>query len=225
MAKDKKSFVAYCDWLETFEELTDEEAGKLVKHLFRYVNDKNPEAPDRLTKMCFIEFKRTLKRDLKKYEGYLEKQRENGKRGGRPKKPKKPNPLNENPTEPKKADSVSVNDNVNATVSDNEIKEDSMFDEFWEAYDKKTGRTNAEKKWSNLSQGDRELILQHVPKYVKATPDKQYRKNPTTYLNQKTWLDEDLPSNGKQESTGQDSNYVYYTDSNGERRKMVAGVL
>ena len=73
-----------------------------------------------------------------------------------------------------------------------------MFDEFWEAYDKKTGRTNAEKKWSNLSQGDRELILQHVPKYVKATPDKQYRKNPTTYLNQKAWLDEDLPSNGKQ---------------------------
>jgi len=123
MAKDKKSFVAYCDWLETFEELTDEEAGKLVKHLFRYVNDKNPEAPDRLTKMCFIEFKRTLKRDLKKYEGYLEKQRENGKRGGRPKKPKKPNPLNENPTEPKKADSVNDNVNDNDTVSDNETKE------------------------------------------------------------------------------------------------------
>jgi hypothetical protein len=53
MAKDKKSFVAYCDWLESFEELTDEEAGRLAKHLFRYVNDLNPEAPDKITKMCF----------------------------------------------------------------------------------------------------------------------------------------------------------------------------
>jgi hypothetical protein len=46
MAEGKKSFIAYADWLETFEELTDEEAGKLVKHLFRYVNDQDPEAPE-----------------------------------------------------------------------------------------------------------------------------------------------------------------------------------
>jgi hypothetical protein len=30
----------------------------------------------------------------------------------------------------------------------------------------------------------------HVPKYVKDTPDIKFRKNPSTYLNQKTWLDE-----------------------------------
>jgi hypothetical protein len=42
MAENKKAFVAYCDWLESFEELTDEEAGKLAKHLFRYVNDLKP---------------------------------------------------------------------------------------------------------------------------------------------------------------------------------------
>jgi len=32
MAEDKKKFLAYCDWIETFEALTDEEAGKLIKH-------------------------------------------------------------------------------------------------------------------------------------------------------------------------------------------------
>jgi len=85
MAKDKKSFIAYCDWLETFEELTDEEAGKLVKHLLRYVNDQNPVTEDKLTKMCFIPIQQSLKRDLKKYEGYVQKQRENGAKGGRPK--------------------------------------------------------------------------------------------------------------------------------------------
>jgi hypothetical protein len=114
MAEGKKSFVAYCDWQETFEELTDEEAGKLIKHLFNYVNDKNPEASDKLTKMCFIPIKQSLKRDLKKYEGYIDKQKVNGAKGGRPKKTQITQALI---TEPKKADSVSVSDNVNVNIS------------------------------------------------------------------------------------------------------------
>jgi len=112
MAENKKSFVAYCDWQETFDELSDEEAGKLVKHLFNYVNDKNPETSDKLTKMCFIPIKQSLKRDLKKYEKYVHKQSVNGKKGGRPKNPtlsQKTQPFIE---KPKKADSVSVSDNV-----------------------------------------------------------------------------------------------------------------
>lgn len=117
MAEGKKSFVAYCEWLESFEELSDEEAGKLVKHLFRYVNDLNPEPPDKLTKVMFIPIKQSLKRDLVKYEERAERSRENGKRGGRPSKeePKKPSGFFQNPEEPKKPDSVNdnVNDNVN----------------------------------------------------------------------------------------------------------------
>ena len=115
MAENKKSFVAYCDWQETFEELSDEEAGKLVKHLFNYVNDKNPETSDKLTRMCFIPIKQSLKRDLKKYEKYVHKQSVNGKKGGRPKNPtlsQKTQPFIE---KPKKADSVSVSDNVSDT--------------------------------------------------------------------------------------------------------------
>ena len=68
MAHEKKSFTAYCDWLAIFEELTDEEAGKLVKHLFRYVNDLEPNLTDRITKLTFTPIKQTLKRDLKKWE-------------------------------------------------------------------------------------------------------------------------------------------------------------
>lgn len=118
MAENKKSFIAYCDWQETFEELSDEEAGKLVKHLFNYVNDKNPEASDKLTKMCFIPIKQSLKRDLKKYEKYVDKQRVNGAKGGRPKKPKKTEKTQAFFEKPKKADSVSVSVNVNDSVSD-----------------------------------------------------------------------------------------------------------
>jgi hypothetical protein len=119
MAKDKKSFVAYCDWLESFEELTDEEAGKLAKHLFRYVNDLNPEPPDKITKMCFIPIKQSLKRDLVKYEERADRARENGAKGGRPKTQKTQSVI----SEPKKPDSVSVSVNVNDNVN---VKDDGI---------------------------------------------------------------------------------------------------
>lgn len=67
MAENKKGIIVYADWIDKFEELTDDEAGKLIKHFFRYVNDLNPEAPDRTTKLMFIDIKNTLKRDLAKY--------------------------------------------------------------------------------------------------------------------------------------------------------------
>jgi hypothetical protein len=68
MAKDKKSFILYADQLEHFEDLTDEEAGQLIKHVFRYVNDKNPEAPNRIIQVAFNPVKQQLKRDLVNYE-------------------------------------------------------------------------------------------------------------------------------------------------------------
>jgi len=122
MAENKKSFVAYCDWQETFEELSNEEAGKLVKHLFNYVNDKNPEASDKLTKMCFIPIKQSLKRDLKKYESYVNKQKANGSKGGRPKTQKTQAFI----LKPKKADSDSVSDSDSDSVNVSEIKDKSF---------------------------------------------------------------------------------------------------
>lgn len=68
MADEKKSFLLYTDLINTFEELKDAEAGKLIKHILRYVNDKNPVAPDRITKITFEPIKLQLKRDLVKYE-------------------------------------------------------------------------------------------------------------------------------------------------------------
>jgi len=68
MAKDKKSFILYSDQIEHFEDLTDEEAGQLIKHVFRYVNDQNPEAPNRIIQVAFNPVKQQLKRDLKTYE-------------------------------------------------------------------------------------------------------------------------------------------------------------
>jgi hypothetical protein len=77
MAENKKSIIVYADWINIFDELEDAEAGKLIKHFFRYVNDMNPEAPDRLTKLLFAPIKQVLKRDLIKYEDKREKNRQN----------------------------------------------------------------------------------------------------------------------------------------------------
>jgi hypothetical protein len=109
MAENKKSFISYCEWQETFEELPDDVAGALIKHIFRYVNDENPETDNLIVKMCFIPIKQTLKRDLKKYECYIGKQRLNGAKGGRPKKTQKTQAFI---SKPKKADSVSVSVSV-----------------------------------------------------------------------------------------------------------------
>lgn len=82
MAADKKSFLMYCDMIHSFETLTDDEAGKLVKHLFRYVNDMNPEAPDRFTEKMFEPIKHKLKEALVRWEETKKKRAEAGSKGG-----------------------------------------------------------------------------------------------------------------------------------------------
>jgi hypothetical protein len=81
MAQDKKSFVAYADWKSVFDMLDFEEAGILVKHLFAYVNDEDPELEDRILKIAFEPIKQSLKRDLKKYETTKETKSNSGALG------------------------------------------------------------------------------------------------------------------------------------------------
>lgn len=123
MAEGKKSFTAYCDWGEVVDKMTDEQAGKLMKHLFDYVRDKNPSTDDLLIDVAFTPIKSTLKRDLVKWEEKCSINKENGQKGGRPKNPKKPNGYLENPIKAKKPD----NDSVNVSESVNESEKDSFY--------------------------------------------------------------------------------------------------
>lgn len=67
------------------------------------------------------------------------------------------------------------------------------FNSFWLAYDKKVGRADAEKKWNRLSEADKRAAMQSVASYVQSTPDKQYRKNASTWINQRCWEDDIEP--------------------------------
>ena len=82
-----------------------------------------------------------------------------------------------------------VNENVNRNINKVKII-DNLFEEFWDLYDYKKSKDKAEKAWKTLNKEEKALALQHAPLYVKSTPDKQFRKHPTTYLNNKNFNDE-----------------------------------
>ena len=78
----KKSFVLYADQREIFEELSNEDAGKLIKHIFAYISDENPESDDKILRLAFLPIKTQLKRDLKLWDEKKQLRSEAGKKGG-----------------------------------------------------------------------------------------------------------------------------------------------
>jgi hypothetical protein len=124
MATDKKSFILYADQQGVFKQLPDDVAGRLIKHIFSYVNDENPCTEELIINIAFEPIKQSLKRDLKRWEDYIEKQSLNGKKGGRPLKAKESQETQAFFEKPKKADSVSVsvNDSVNVNEKIKQFK-------------------------------------------------------------------------------------------------------
>lgn len=81
------------------------------------------------------------------------------------------------------------NEDVNRNINKVKII-DTLFEEFWDLYDYKKSRDKAEKAWKTLNKEEKALALQHAPVYAQSTPDKQFRKHPATYLNNKSFNDE-----------------------------------
>ena len=95
------------------------------------------------------------------------------------------------------------NTDINKTDINNTINKEEGFEEFWNKYDKKTDHKKALIKWRTLKEADKKKILETVELYVKAHPDKTYRKMPTTYLNGECWNDElEIPKNQTPISNG-----------------------
>lgn len=118
MASGKKSFIAYSDWYGMFNALPDEVAGKLIKHIFSYVNDENPSAEDYVINALFEQIKSTLKRDLVKWEKEREQRSLAGKRSAEIRSTKTNNrSTTVNEIERNSTDNVSVNVNDNVNVN------------------------------------------------------------------------------------------------------------
>ena len=71
-----------------------------------------------------------------------------------------------------------------------DMEEEFPFKDFWELYDKKVGKSDCQKVYAKISLKDRKAIFEYLPKYIQAQPVKQFRKNPLSFLHQRSWEDE-----------------------------------
>ena len=75
---------------------------------------------------------------------------------------------------------ITINENINID-----------FEWFWNHYDKKVGdKQKLKKKWNKLTDQERQNAMNYLDLYKQSVPDKQFRKNPETFLNNKSWNDE-----------------------------------
>ena len=127
MAEGKKGFILYADLIHTVSQLSDVKAGKLLKHILKYVNDENPECNDQIINLVFTPIKHQLKRDLNHWEDVRQQRSLAGKASAEARRKKKQNSTNLTNVKSvqqkltKSTVIVNVNDNVNVKVKDNDI--------------------------------------------------------------------------------------------------------
>ncbi len=101
--------------------------------------------------------------------------------------------------------SVPSKDKLNKTkLKDNtleldvQVDDEFCFEKVWNLYDKKVGdKDKLRKKFEKLPRAERAKIFEYVPAYKISQPDKKYRKNFETFLNNKSWNDELIFKDGK----------------------------
>lgn len=116
MAENKKSFVLYTDSKGLIDQLPDDIAGRLFKHIFAYVNDENPISDELILNIAFEPIKSQLKRDLVKWSNQTEQRRQAGLKSA---EIRKRNSTEVNERSISSTDNVNVNVSVNDNVSDN----------------------------------------------------------------------------------------------------------
>lgn len=114
---EQKGFFCYNSWLKALEPYGDAEKGRIWTTLLEYSNglaiDGHSSGNERFILPMLLD---QIDRDAEKREQFAEKQRENGKKGGRPPKPKETQQNPENPTQAKKAKDKNKNkDNIPPT--------------------------------------------------------------------------------------------------------------
>lgn len=169
---ERNSFIFYKSFKDGIDNLDSKEQLSLYRAIVEYsLRRIEPNLTGRMERMAWNLIKPQLEANWVKYE--------NGCKGGAP-------------TGNKNASMQNRNNHKQKTVQPEKI--DLRFDEFWDMYDKKVGKLKCEKAWGLLSNEERGTALKNIAAYVKATPDKRYRKDPLTYINGKCWNDEVIKS-------------------------------
>lgn len=203
MAKGKKSFVLYADYDELFYELSCEDAGKLIKHIFKYVNDENPISNDPIVKISFIPIKKQLKRDLIKWGKKKKQWSDAGKASAEKRRLEriKANQRTLTDVESRSTDStVNVNATVNVNVNVNDINRIySLYPSKCPIKNSSTGKSSKHKdkiktilKTTSIDELEK-IINRYI---LECTNDKTWVKNFGTFLNNIPDYSEDTESYG-----------------------------
>lgn len=87
------------------------------------------------------------------------------------------------------------------------------FNDFWNTYNKKIGKKKIIYKWQMLPYKTKLKIMEHLPQYIASTPEKQFRKDPETYLNNEAWTNEVI-FNTNQNGSKQNNPYAKLEQQN-----------
>ena len=132
-------------------------------------------------------YSKSLKRRMEKLDLIKEKRAEAGRLGGKS--------IGKSKASAKaKGKHLEASKVKHSKVNKSKVNKNTVnieFEKFWNLYNYKVGsKSKVIKKWESLNELDRLMIMEHLPEYIKSTPDKQYRKHPATYLNNQGWFDE-----------------------------------
>lgn len=134
MKDDKKSFIVYSDLQEVLGELTDEEAGRLLRAMVEYSISGEVGDLGMPLKYVFIPIRQQMDRDREKWEDIKEKRSQAGRKGGATKGNRNAaksktlqeasirvtkNKQNRQSLAKQAKQAVNVNVNVNGTVNEN----------------------------------------------------------------------------------------------------------
>lgn len=183
MAKDKKGFILYADQKAIFDQLPNDKAGELIKFIFSYVNDENPQTDDLIIKLGFTPIQQQLKRDLVKYEETKEKRSEAGKAGAN----KRWQNVAKDSKRIKGIAKIAVNDNVNVkdkVIESIEERKSKFYDSltvYVDEYPKKMLRDFYD-YWSEHGEKDKKLRFEKEKTFgIEQRLRTWYNRNPKQY--------------------------------------------
>ena len=176
--KETKSIILYLDSAAAIDYLTDEQAGILIKAVFRYGrNGQMLESSDTALTALFTMLCTQIDRDHRKYEERCERNVANAKKRYEklhPDEPQSPIACDGMQSHPNACHNDNNSDNDNKTDNDDDNADaliisnasvsDYSFETVWKMYGKPVGNVEVLKaKWDSLSAKNKDIILDYIP--------------------------------------------------------------
>ena len=180
-------FKVSTDLTEALEPFSYAERGRLFTAMLEYAKSQTTEELCGNERFIWPMVKADIDRQQEAYDRKCETNRANGASRTQS------HPVAANDSESQQINKINK---ANKERNKNNLVWDFGFDEFWQAYPKKTGKGEAKKAWSKI-RPDAELLQQMLNAIACQSQSEQWRKDggqfipmPSTWLNQQRWEDE-----------------------------------